>query len=76
MIGRYGEAWKVRVAAAPDRGEANAVVLEIVAATLGVRTRDVRILSGHGARDKIVEVAGVGPTDTEERLASATRKDA
>jgi uncharacterized protein len=76
VIGRYGEAWKVRVSAAPDRGEANAALLEMLAAVLGVRPRDVRIVSGHGSRDKIVEVAGVGPQHTEARLASATRKDA
>jgi uncharacterized protein len=76
VIGRYGEAWKVRVSAAPDRGEANAALLEILASVLGVRPRDVRIVSGHASRDKIVEVAGVGPHDTEARLASATRKDA
>ena len=76
VVGRYGDGWKVRVAAAPDRGQANAAVVELLAAVLGVRTSAVRIVSGHGSRDKIVEVAGVRPADTEAQLASATRKDA
>ena len=75
-MGRYGDTWKVRVAAAPERGAANAAVVDLLARTLGVRLRAVRLVSGLGSRDKIVEVEGLGPDETEARLASAERKDA
>ena len=76
IVGRYGEAWKVRVAAPPERGAANKAVIDLLARTLGVSPSAVRLVSGHGSRDKIVEVAGVRPADTEARLASAERKGA
>lgn len=76
IVGRYGDAWKVRVAAAPERGAANAAVVDLVARTLGVQPRAVRLVSGLGSRDKIVEVEGLRPDETEARLASAERKDA
>lgn len=76
VVARYGDAWKVRVAAAPERGAANAAVVELLARTLGVKPQAVRLVSGHGSRDKIVEVDGLGPDETEARLASAERKDA
>jgi len=76
VVGRYGDAWKVRVAAAPERGTANAAVVELVARTLGVQPRAVRLVSGLGSRDKIVEVEGLRPDEMEARLASAERKDA
>ena len=76
VVGRYGDAWKVRVAAAPERGAANAAVVELVARTLGVQPRAVRLVSGLGSRDKIVEVEGLRPDELEARLASAERKDA
>jgi uncharacterized protein YggU (UPF0235/DUF167 family) len=76
IVGRYGDAWKVRVAAAPERGAANSAVVDLVARTLGVRAGAVRLVSGLGSRDKIVEVEGVGPDEIEARLASAERKDA
>jgi uncharacterized protein YggU (UPF0235/DUF167 family) len=61
----------VRVAAPPDRGKANRAVIELVAAALGLPERDVRLVSGRAARDKIVTVAGIAADETERRLASA-----
>lgn len=69
-MGRYGEAWKLRVAAPPERGKANDATLELLAAALGVKTSDLRLVSGHGARDKTVEVSGLSAEDAERRLAS------
>ena len=31
IVGRHGDAWRVRVAAAPERGKANASVVELLA---------------------------------------------
>ena len=76
MVGRYGDAWKVRVAAAPEHGAANAAVVDLVARALGVQSRKVRLVSGFGSRDKIVEVDGLGAVQTEARMASVKRKDA
>ena len=76
VVGRYGTAWKVSVAAPPERGAANRAVLELLASTLGVPQAAVRLVSGQASRDKMVEVAGLGPGEIEDRLASAERKDA
>lgn len=75
VSGRYGGAWKVRVTAAPERGAANDAVLSVLAGALDVPRRGLTIVSGHSARDKIVEVRGITPGETEARLASAQRKE-
>ena len=75
LIGRYGDAWKLRVAAPPEGGAANEAVVDLVARTLGVPPRMVSVVSGFASRDKIVEVDGLGADETEVRLASAERKD-
>jgi uncharacterized protein (TIGR00251 family) len=75
IVGRHGDAWKVRVAAPPERGAANAAVVRLVADTLAVPTQSVEIVSGHGARDKTVRVAGLDAALVESRLASAERKE-
>ena len=76
VVGRHGEAWKLRVAAASERGAANAAVVELVATTLGVHKGTVKLVSGFASRDKIVEVDGLSPDEAEARLVSAKRKDA
>jgi uncharacterized protein (TIGR00251 family) len=74
VIGRHGEAWKVRVAAAPEGGRANEAVIRLLADTLSVPRAAVTLVSGHAGRDKIVELAGLGPAQIERRLASAAGK--
>jgi hypothetical protein len=59
VVGRYADGWKVRVAAAPEGGRANADLERHLAAVLGVARRDVRVVAGAGARTKTVEIAGV-----------------
>lgn len=71
IVGRYGDAWKVRVGAAPERGKANEAVLALLAETLAVPRSSVTIVSGGGSRDKIVELAGIEPDEIERRLAIA-----
>ena len=71
VVGRHGDAWKLRVAAPPEHGRANDAVVELLAATLDVPRSSVTLLSGGGSRDKIVELSGIAPDEIERRLASA-----
>lgn len=71
VIGRHGDAWKVRVAEAPERGRANEAVLRLLADALALPRTALTLVSGHGAREKTVELVGVGPALIERRLTSA-----
>jgi uncharacterized protein len=75
VVGRHGQAWKVRVAAPPEGGRANDAVVNLLAETLSVPRRAVTLVSGHGARDKIVELAGLDSAQIEQRLSSAAGKE-
>ena len=75
LVGRHGDAWKLRVTASPERGAANDAVVRLLADRLALPSGAVRVVSGHGARDKIVEVAGIAPPELERRLASSKRKE-
>ena len=74
VVGRLGETWKVRVHAAPERGRANAEVVELLADTLEVARSELRVVAGHTSRDKIVELKRMPLEEAERRLVSA-RKD-
>jgi uncharacterized protein (TIGR00251 family) len=71
IVGRHGTGWKVRVAAVPEDGKANAAVVRLLADTVGVPARDVAIISGHTSRDKTVELTGIDQDETELRLTEA-----
>ena len=75
LVGRHGDAWKVRVTEAPERGRANEAVLRLLAETLALPRTALTLVSGHGGREKIVELTGMGPALIERRLASAADPD-
>jgi uncharacterized protein YggU (UPF0235/DUF167 family) len=70
VVGRYGDAWKVRVTALPERGRANDAVVGVIAQTLGVDRRNVRLVGGASGRDKVVELTGLTLDEAERRLAA------
>jgi uncharacterized protein (TIGR00251 family) len=51
---------QARVRAAPSEGGANAALIGLLAKTLGVAARDVRLEAGAGARLKRIKVDGDG----------------
>ena len=57
IFGRHGDALKVRVAAPAIDDRANQALREVLSRSLDVPRAAVRILQGHAARRKIIEVA-------------------
>ncbi len=74
VVGRYGERWKIRVSAPPESGRANEAVCDLLAATFGVSRAGVRIVAGASGRDKIVEVTGIDPEESERLLLFSARE--
>ena len=58
---------RVRVAAPPVEGAANAALIALLAKALGLPKSAVRIAAGETSRLKTVEIAG-GPADLASRL--------
>jgi uncharacterized protein len=69
--GPYGEgAIKLKVAAPPVGGKANAEVERFLSKLLGVPRSDVNIIRGASSRDKTVLVRGTTRAETHEALAA------
>jgi len=68
LAGRYGDGWKVRVAAAPERGRANAAVVGLLASRLRIPREAVSVVSGTTSRDKVIELHGLDRAEAERRL--------
>ncbi|HEY7017193.1 MAG TPA: DUF167 domain-containing protein [Gaiellaceae bacterium] len=72
LVGRHGEGWKVRVAAPPEDGRANDAVLDLLARELSLPRRSLSIVSGRGAREKVVLMEGIDRAESERRLEAAS----
>jgi hypothetical protein len=71
VAGRHGDGWRLRVSAPPEDGRANQAVERLVATTVGVHARDVRVVRGFAARDKVIEIDGIDAARVDTALAAA-----
>lgn len=67
VAGRHGDALKIRLAAPPVDGKANAALIEFVAERLGLAKSAVSLKSGQSSRHKVLEIIDA-PADTAQRL--------
>ncbi|UCC84701.1 MAG: YggU family protein [Gemmatimonadota bacterium] len=68
VAGAHGEAIKIRLAAPPVEGAANAELVAFLAKQLGVSRSAVRIVKGERGRNKVVEVEGIARADVHALL--------
>lgn len=68
VVGRHGDAIKVRVGAPPERGRANDACTELLARLLGVDPSAVGLTSGATSRTKRFVVAGVELEEAQRAL--------
>ena len=67
VVGEHGDALKIRLAAPPVDGKANAALIEFLATRLGVARAQVTLKSGQTSRRKVLEIEGA-PADLVARL--------
>lgn len=68
LLGERAGALRIAVFAPPEKGKANAAILEVLADALGCRTRQVRLLTGASSRSKTFLVQGLTRGAVRERL--------
>jgi uncharacterized protein (TIGR00251 family) len=69
VAGLYGDALKIRLAAPPVDGKANAALIGFIASRLGLAKSAVSLKSGQTSRRKVLEVIAA-PADAAQRLLS------
>jgi uncharacterized protein len=75
VVGRHGDALKIRIAAPPTGNRANDAVIELVAREFALNKSDVQITSGASSRQKRVRLSGVdvkAATRVVDRLLAPT----
>ena len=71
LVGWHGEALKLAVRAAPERGRANDEVIAVLAAALKVPQDAIRLETGAGSQDKRVRVHGLDAAELRRRIEAA-----
>jgi uncharacterized protein (TIGR00251 family) len=73
VVGRHGDAIKIRVKAPPVDGAANEELIRFLARRLNVSRSAVHLLTGTGSRRKRVRVEGLHAEELAQRLLAAHR---
>lgn len=68
LAGVLGDRLKVRVSAPPEGGKANKAICALLARALGVKRRDVEIISGPTNPEKVARVLGIDEATASERV--------
>lgn len=68
VVGRHGDALKLRVAAPPVGGRANEAAVALLAETFALPAKHVELLSGQTSRAKRFRMQKVDREDFERRL--------
>ncbi|HUG93737.1 MAG TPA: DUF167 domain-containing protein [Planctomycetaceae bacterium] len=69
VVGTHAGRLKVAVTAAPDKGQANAALVDVLAESLGLKRSQVTLRSGATAREKVFLLSGVSLDEVRRRLA-------
>jgi uncharacterized protein len=72
LAGRFGDAYKLDLAAPPVDGKANDECVRFFAELAGVPRGRVRIVTGLTSRIKVVEIEDVPQEELERRLAASS----
>ena len=68
VVGRHGDAIRIRIAAPPVDGAANEELIRFLASELAVPRHLVRLKAGASGRRKTIEIEGLSTADAEKRL--------
>lgn len=68
------DVWKVKIAAAPDKGKANKEIIEFLSDILGLRKVSITILKGETSHNKIIAFTGISQEEVTAKLEALCKK--
>ena len=72
IAGWLGDTIKIRVAAPPEKGKANAAVIDLVSKALQIPEGNIQVISGKKSQLKVLEIKDLSHTELLQRLANIT----
>jgi uncharacterized protein len=73
VVGQTGGAWKIKVAAPPDKGKANKELVDFLSDRLGIKKAQISILRGETSHNKVIEIEGLEEVAVLERMGNGEK---
>jgi uncharacterized protein len=70
IVGMLGDRLKIKVAAPPEDGKANAAVCALVAEQLGISSRSVEVIAGASNPEKSLRISGLSAAEVRSKIAA------
>jgi hypothetical protein len=67
VVGAYNNSLKIKVTAAPEKGKANAAVIEVIMDYFHIKKSQIQLISGETSRNKVFTL-GLTLTEAQEVL--------
>lgn len=74
VVGWLGDSLKVRVTDPPERGKANAAVLDLLSRNMEMDPERLSLIAGGGSARKVVEIKDFDPDELRVRLKQDERE--
>jgi len=59
VIGLYGDSLKVKLTSPPVEGKANNEIISVLSKVLGIKKKQIEIISGRSSKNKIIRLTGI-----------------
>jgi uncharacterized protein len=71
IVGWLGESLKIKVKAPPEKGKANAAVIDLLASKLCIDKRSIEVVSGQSSPSKVLSIQGLDNSQIVDSLKRA-----
>jgi uncharacterized protein len=68
VVGSSGSVWKIKIAAAPDKGKANKELIDFLSDKLNIKKAQISILRGQTSHNKVLLIDGLNEGEVEARM--------
>lgn len=62
--------WRIKIAAAPDKGKANKELIDYLSEILGLKKANLEIIRGHTSHNKLISIQGLTAEEISSRFSS------
>lgn len=74
MLGQSEGVWKIKIAAAPEKGKANKELVDYLGEVLAVKKSQISLILGETSHHKVLQIEGLTAEAVIDRLEKAVNK--